>query len=286
MASNVDPLGQVEVFSAITSPGPSILGGWTGNSWFAIPLSLYSRSPSPGPHPESVLFVNATTRPLQSLAAPASLDASDWPTSTNTHVPSTYTAVRMDRSTSAGSSQFTRYSPLLPSPTSLSAADPPSLSHHTQPLRNSASSKRPSFMSSSELLASTHTSTHTLTAFAAGQSTDSSRHHVPSVSRLDVLSATASMAHGFAANSVCGLCVVPRMGEIAIGSQVPFAPCTAETGRGEDSIALLGNIGGQWEREGLGRSLVERIEQEVVGSREVGTLVSGEVRFPGASGKA
>jgi hypothetical protein len=30
-----------------------------------------------------------------------------------------------------------------------------------------------------------------------------------------------------------------------------------------DSIALLDNVGGEWEREGLGRSLEERIEKEL-----------------------
>ncbi|KAG6371050.1 hypothetical protein JVT61DRAFT_10587 [Boletus reticuloceps] len=100
---------------------------------------------------------------------------------------------------------------------------PLNLSHPPSPTH--AASKRLSFMSYSDLLASTPVSLVPLSSFTTCASSETPP-HIPSVT-------------GFAHSQ-------SRPGSIH--------------GRDRDSIALLDDIGGEWEREGLGKGLEERLE--------------------------
>ncbi|KAF8552323.1 hypothetical protein OG21DRAFT_1477790 [Imleria badia] len=100
---------------------------------------------------------------------------------------------------------------------SLNISHPPSPTH--------AASKRLSFMSYSDLLASTPTSTVPLSSFTTCASSEPPP-HIPGVSGFANTHSSAGSIHG----------------------------------RDRDSIALLDDIGGEWEREGLGRGLEERLE--------------------------
>ncbi|KAF6750001.1 hypothetical protein DFP72DRAFT_911556 [Ephemerocybe angulata] len=119
------------------------------------------------------------------------------------------------------------------------ASSPPSPSH--------GPTKRLSFMSYSDLLTSTPASTHTLSSLTTSASTVEPPPHIPSVSGLNLASSIAS-ASPSAAASLRG-----------------FSPSATSPGKRE-SMALLDNVGGEWEREGLGKSLEERLESETVGS--------------------
>ncbi|KAF8120905.1 hypothetical protein EV363DRAFT_1367189 [Boletus edulis] len=100
---------------------------------------------------------------------------------------------------------------------------PLNLSHPPSPTH--AASKRLSFMSYSDLLASTPVSLVPLSSFTTCASSETPP-HIPSVT-------------GFAHSQ-------SRPGSIH--------------GKDRDSIALLDDIGGEWEREGLGKGLEERLE--------------------------
>ncbi|KAF5313624.1 hypothetical protein D9611_010065 [Ephemerocybe angulata] len=130
-----------------------------------------------------------------------------------------------------------------------SPSSPPSPSH--------GPTKRLSFMSYSDLLTSTPASTHTLSSLTTSASTIEPPPHIPSVSGLNLASSIASASPSEAA-SLRGFSTSPGK---------------------RDSVALLDNVGGEWEREGLGKSLEERLEGETVGS------VGGSLRgVPGVVG--
>ncbi|KAF5313726.1 hypothetical protein D9611_010070 [Ephemerocybe angulata] len=111
------------------------------------------------------------------------------------------------------------------------ASSPPSPSH--------GPTKRLSFMSYSDLLTSTPASTHTLSSLTTSASTVEPPPHIPSVSGLNLASSIAS-ASPSAAASLRGFSMSPGK---------------------RDSVALSDNVGGEWEREGLGKSLEERLEK-------------------------
>ncbi|KAF6746091.1 hypothetical protein DFP72DRAFT_1175744 [Ephemerocybe angulata] len=120
----------------------------------------------------------------------------------------------------------------------------------------SPSQKRLSFMSYSDLLTSTPASTHTLSSLTTSASTVEPPPHIPSVSGLNLASSIAS-ASPSATASLRGFSMSPGK---------------------RDSVALLDNVGGEWEREGLGKSLEERLEGE-------GGSVGGSLRgVPGVVG--
>ncbi|KAF6746096.1 hypothetical protein DFP72DRAFT_923495, partial [Ephemerocybe angulata] len=93
-------------------------------------------------------------------------------------------------------------------------------------------------MSYSDLLTSTPASTHTLCSLTTSASTIEPPPHIPGVSGLNLVSSVAS-----ASPSLRGFSTSPGK---------------------RDSVALLDNVGGEWEREGLGKSLEERLEGETV----------------------
>ncbi|KAJ8594108.1 hypothetical protein M405DRAFT_809773 [Rhizopogon salebrosus TDB-379] len=103
---------------------------------------------------------------------------------------------------------------------------PTTLSHPPSPTHGS--NKRLSFMSYSDLLASTPASTVPLSSFTSCATPDPPP-HIPGV-------------EGYAQNAH------------------DAASLHDSTRRGRDSIALLDDVGGEWEREGLGRGLEERLE--------------------------
>ncbi|KAG9309717.1 hypothetical protein JVU11DRAFT_10393 [Chiua virens] len=101
---------------------------------------------------------------------------------------------------------------------------PLNISHPPSPTHGA--SKRLSFMSYSDLLASTPASTVPLSSFTTCASSEPPP-HIPGVT-------------GF--------------------GNVPSSGAGSIHGRDRDSIALLDDVGGEWEREGLGKGLEERLE--------------------------
>lgn len=117
--------------------------------------------------------------------------------------------------------------PLAISPSSTYTGSPSSrplnISHPPSPTH--AASKRLSFMSYSDLLASTPVSLVPLSSFTTCVSSEPPP-HIPGVAGFTHSHSSAGSIHG----------------------------------RDRDSIALLDDVGGEWEREGLGKGLEERLE--------------------------
>ena len=141
-------------------------------------------------------------------------------------------------------------SPVL-APTSLSLPPSPQLAK-----------KRLSFMSYSDLLSSTPASTQPLSSLTTSASSTEPPPHIPGVSGLNIANA---LSHHIGSGSVHG------------------SPFIAFSGHGSlthvgkrDDIAMLDNAGGEWEREGLGRGLEERLEALVI----PGALIASPVVYP------
>ncbi|KAL0959410.1 hypothetical protein HGRIS_014658 [Hohenbuehelia grisea] len=117
-------------------------------------------------------------------------------------------------------------SPLSISP--LSSSHPPSPSHNA--------SKRLSFMSYADLLSSTPASTIPLSSLTTAASTVEPPPHIPVVSGYTQAQSAATSLKDFL-----------------------MGPAIANV-RDWDSVATLDDIGGEWEREGLGRGLESRLE--------------------------
>ncbi|KAF5372362.1 hypothetical protein D9615_009250 [Tricholomella constricta] len=124
-----------------------------------------------------------------------------------------------------------------------------------------AASKRLSFISYADLLTSTPTSTLPLSSLTTAASTSEPPPHITGVS-------VAASHPGSAGTSLRGF---------AMGPHDAFGPTAANTGSQSgspkakrDSIALglmgpghpaaVDDVGGEWEREGLGRGLAERLD--------------------------
>ncbi|KAF8148083.1 hypothetical protein B0H34DRAFT_680002 [Crassisporium funariophilum] len=137
---------------------------------------------------------------------------------------------------------------LVSSPISSPKTNSTTLSHPPSPVH--VAKKRLSFMSYSDLLSSTPASTQPLSSLTTCVSMEPPP-HIPSVSGLNIASAAyAQQQAGSAATSIRGFSLVPTGGLTHVGKR--------------DSIAMLDNIGGEWEREGLGRGLEERLEALVL----------------------
>ncbi|EIW75422.1 hypothetical protein CONPUDRAFT_139958 [Coniophora puteana RWD-64-598 SS2] len=115
------------------------------------------------------------------------------------------------------------------------AGHPLNLSHPPSPSNNA--SKRLSFMAYSDLLASTPSSLAPLSSFTSGAGAVEAPPHLPSVSGFK-----QAPAHGTASASAS-----------------PVGSMRGPPGN-RDSVVLLDSLGGEWEREGLGRGLEERLE--------------------------
>ncbi|KIJ94861.1 hypothetical protein K443DRAFT_683435 [Laccaria amethystina LaAM-08-1] len=250
------------------------------SSGFASPLSFRSRSPSPlgvrnvtavgvpvhnlllSPHaPPTTVPVVVPHSPAQlpvirpliqtdtvavastpSLATPTSAyysTTSSMGSSSSSSSPTTTTAqehplaslpepnapFQHTHSSSNTNSPNAGFSPLLPS------SHPPSPTH--------AAKKRLSFMSYSDLLSSTPTSTLPLSSLTTSASSFEPPPHIPSVSGLGI--APGGIGGGLASERSSIRGGVSHHGN-------------------RDSIALLDNVGGEWERQGLGMGLEERLD--------------------------
>ncbi|KAF4579985.1 hypothetical protein AB1N83_010775 [Pleurotus pulmonarius] len=114
------------------------------------------------------------------------------------------------------------------SPTSFASSHPPSPTHKAN--------KRLSFMSYSDLLSSTPALAFPLSALTTSASSVEPPPHIPSVSGFTQTASAAASLRDFALG--------PGGGNV----------------RDRDSIALLDDVGGEWEREGMGQGLEERLE--------------------------
>ena len=135
-------------------------------------------------------------------------------------------------------------------PTSLSLPPSPQLAK-----------KRLSFMSYSDLLSSTPASTQPLSSLTTSASSTEPPPHIPGVSGLNIANALSHLGSG----SIHG------------------SPFVAFSGHGSlthvgkrDSMAIMDNVGGEWEREGLGRGLEERLEALVI----PGAMIASPVVYP------
>ena len=115
--------------------------------------------------------------------------------------------------------------------------------------------KRLSFMSYSDLLSSTPAATQPLSSLTTCVSSTEPPPHIPGVSGLNIANAMQAPSHHLGGGGIQG-------GLIHVGKR--------------DSIAMLDNVGGEWEREGLGRGLEERLEALVI----PGALTASPVVYP------
>lgn len=137
---------------------------------------------------------------------------------------------------------------LMSSPISSPSLAPTNLSHPPSPVH--VARKRLSFMSYQDLITSTPATTQTLTSLTTAASSMEPPPHIPSVSGLNIASAAQAQHGGSAAPSLHGFSMMASGGVTHPGKR--------------DSIALLDNAGGEWEREGLGRGLEERLDALVI----------------------
>ncbi|KAJ7599873.1 hypothetical protein C8J56DRAFT_909022 [Mycena floridula] len=245
------------------------------SSGFASPIDSYrSRSPSPIgnrggnrnslllniPHPNQVISGPHVSTPIPQSGSPTSpsppnsggmtarpnlnaLDIADSGTPPSIITP---TSAYFSTASSAESSPTTttrEHPAQLPGspPASMSPQLSPSVhSHPPSPVH--VATKRLSFMSYNDLLASTPASTHSLSSLTSSASTVEPPPHIPSVNGL-----TQAPVGGSSAGSLRGLSLAGN----------------------RDSILLLDDAGGEWERSGMGMGLEERLEAllPVVGGR-------------------
>ena len=120
--------------------------------------------------------------------------------------------------------------------------------------------KRLSFMSYSDLLSSTPASTQPLSSLTTSASSTEPPPHIPSVSGLNIANA---LSHHLGSNHGSPFVAFSGHGSLThVGKR--------------DSIVMLDNVGGEWEREGHGRGLEERLEALVI----PGALMASPVVYP------
>lgn len=113
-------------------------------------------------------------------------------------------------------------------------------------------------MSYSDLLTSTPTTTQPLSSLTTCATVAEPPPHIPSVSGLNIASAV------YASGSIHAGSRAPSLRSLPLGA-VSIGPTGGLTHPGKrDSIALLDNMGGEWEREGLGKGLDERLDALVL----------------------
>jgi hypothetical protein len=122
--------------------------------------------------------------------------------------------------------------------------------------------KRLSFMSYSDLLSSTPASTQPLSSLTTSASSTEPPPHIPGVSGLNI---TTGLSHHLGSGSIHGSPSIAMLGHGGL----------SHVGK-RDSIAMLDNVGGEWEREGLGRGLEERLEALVI----PGAMIASPVVYP------
>lgn len=272
---------------SVVAPASGLFAGSTGSrSGVTSPIgSFRSRSPSPTavnqrrtslllniPSPSLQTNVPLATSPPKGSLSVQTSPASGVAQHPNLSTPSivTPTSAYYSVISSSGSSPTTTTMEHPPSsfPTSMSPAQsqspsspagiPLSLSHPPSPIASSSTlgmgasnaDKRLSFMSYSDLLASTPASLQPLSSLTTSASPDPPP-HIPSVSGI-TQSSPAAQAHGSHSPSHS-----PGRGNSL------FRAAGVIEGRAGDSLRDSGafdDVGGEWEREGMGGGLEERLE--------------------------
>lgn len=139
------------------------------------------------------------------------------------------------------------------------AASPSSIPSHP-PSPGHLPKKRLSFVSYNDLLSFTPTTTQPLSSLTTCASAADPPPHIPGVSGLNIVSAVDSSGCTSTASRA------PSLRNFSLGT-VGTGPVAVSSHLGKrDSIALLDNIGGEWEREGLGKGLDERLDELVLSS--------------------
>ncbi|TFK19071.1 hypothetical protein FA15DRAFT_660212 [Coprinopsis marcescibilis] len=269
LSSNVINTTSVHtVSSTSTSPFQSPTRS-TSTSPSLMTASL-SSSPPRAPqmaHSISKDSAHATT----SGAAGSSDPAPSLITPTSTYFSATSVVEPLDTfralpvSSSPISANLTLLNTTSTSPPSTSAASPSTASHPPSP--HHVANKRLSFMSYSDLLSSTPASTLPLVSLTKDASAIDPPPHIPSVSGLNLISAAASVASNSSIGGGLGGSTTASLRGFSLGVGGGLGPAGGLTHPGKrDSIALLDNVGGEWEREGLGMGLEERLDAAALGS--------------------
>ncbi|KAF9233636.1 hypothetical protein BU15DRAFT_53635 [Melanogaster broomeanus] len=233
------PIGSLRSRSPSLTSGRSPVGHRTslllsvpGSSSPPAPIPAPLLSSSPGKEPQGRLIIQTSPALIPTPLGTATTARKAGRSSPSINTP---TSVYYSTLSSAESSPLTTtiepppvpLPPLPISPSSTYAGSPYTrpinLSHPPSPTHGA--SKRLSFMSYSDLLASTPASMVPLSSFTTCASSEPPP-HIPGVT-------------GF-----------------------PHDPSSGASihGKDRDSIAMLDGVGGEWEREGLGRGLEERLE--------------------------
>lgn len=292
----IEPVEQVAVVApAAQSPGLDYMG--RSSSGFASPIgSFRSRSPSPVGSRSAGLLLSIPHPPSSVIASPQSvLGLTTSPSGSSSYSPprpqirqsetvtqvsalapsigvpvdysspidpysSDPTAITSQEHHRPGS---THGSPRLYQPQSQQSLHP-SPSPLTSPLLSSSppspvhvAKKRLSFMSYSDLISSTPASTQPLSSLTTSASAAEPPPHIPSVSGLNIASAIQAQAHGHASSATPSLRNV-SMSMMTVGVGAPTGGTTHSGTR--ENAALFDNVGGEWERQGLGRGLEERLD--------------------------
>ncbi|KIM78092.1 hypothetical protein PILCRDRAFT_90830 [Piloderma croceum F 1598] len=293
LASSANTLEDDRISVVAPAPSSAIFGGLGTRSGVASPIgtgSYRSRSPSPtmgNVAKRTSLLLNI---PLQTNLPPATIipqtispsgmtkAALPVHTHPNVSTPSivtptsayysvaessegsgpTTTIVEHPPSSFPAPSRSQPHSPAAFSTVPLNLSHPPSpiASSSAGGLASSNADKRLSFMAYSDLLASTPASLQPLTSLTTSASSEPPP-HIPSVSGMTQASASAQQAQ------IHSQMHSPSHSPMSGSSLMRAAGVIEGRGLGvgdRDSVGIFDDVGGEWEREGMGGGLEERLE--------------------------
>ncbi|KAJ7782499.1 hypothetical protein DFH07DRAFT_909337 [Mycena maculata] len=216
---------------SVTAPAPLASAGLfeqgtirSRSSGFASPIgSFRSRSPSPSPRAPGNRASLLLNIPLPGTTAPHQHVATPLPASQFSSPPGSASPLPTNNSNpNSGALTARQFDPVTP------------LGDGTY--RQSQASKRLSFVAYSDLLASTPTATQPLSALTSPTNSPS---HIPGVALGE------AAGFGFSGGASSG---APSLRNFGFG------------GGDEERDRTMDDVGGEWEREGLGRGLEERLE--------------------------
>ncbi|TCD65576.1 hypothetical protein EIP91_002497 [Steccherinum ochraceum] len=229
------PSGFTSPISRLSSRSPSPVG----NRRLSALMNMPSPSPSftlPLPAPQPLQSPSSPVRPVVQTNVPATPPAASTPTST-------YFSVNTGDSSPTTATHHEHPLHHLPTPTSTSASP---ISHGTSlaainipshpPSPKNTATKRLSFISYTDLLSSTPSSSMPLSSLTLSVNEPP---HLPSVLGLPQAQAQHMHTSGSSAGSLNG---------------------AAGLLDGDSAAMAADGVGGEWEREGLGRGLEERLE--------------------------
>lgn len=205
-------------------------------------LSIQTSPSSGGGIGHNNISTPSIVTPTSAYYSVASSEGSSPTTTTREHPPTSLSGPSQSQSPASN-------------PGSLSAI-PLNLSHPPSPVASASgitvgssnADKRLSFMSYSDLLASTPASLQPLSSLTTSASSNEPPPHIPSVSGMTQSSAH-SQAHSPSHSPGRGDSLLRAAGVIE-----------GRGGGDRDSIGVLDDVGGEWEREGMGGGLEERLE--------------------------